>query len=378
MISARSLEVLGPFKGSSGYDRHTREFVREFLRQGVNVKLTPLWGWSIELPPAMRETWFDNLDGPVSADTILHFTMPNQAQPRAAMRNINYTMFEAERIPQSWAACAPGQDLIVVPTESSYCAWALSGVPEAKLRICPLGVDGEYFGTPAPPASLKTPNGRTLDSYRYRFLNIAELRPRKNHLGLLRSWIRATTPEDDAVLVLKASIFQEGVMEEFQSDLVIMQQRLGRSVNDAAPVIMIGSIVTNEMMRSLYASATHYFSLSRGEGWDQAMMEAAAAGLQLIAPKHSAYLSYLNDEEAYLIPASLQPARFEGRMGLADWTWFAGLRWWEPDEDAAVEIIRRIVRNEAEPKRSPQARIVRDYTWEKAAQKLLELTLGKR
>src|SRR5215813_10185413 len=156
MISARSLEVVGPFKGSSGYDRHTREFVREFIRQGVSVKLTPLPGWSIDLPPELRETWFDSLDAPVSADTLLHFTMPNQAQPRSGKRNVNYTMFEAEKIPQLWAACASRHDLIVVPTESSYCAWAMSGVPEKQLRVCPLGVDSRYFSTPAPPAPLKT------------------------------------------------------------------------------------------------------------------------------------------------------------------------------------------------------------------------------
>jgi glycosyltransferase involved in cell wall biosynthesis len=375
MNSARSLEVVGPYKGSSGYDRHTREFVREFVRQGVDVNLTHLWGWSIDLPPEMRETWFDDLDTPVTANTVLHFTMPNQAEPRFGKRNVNYTMFEAERIPQIWAECAPQHDLIVVPTESSYQAWAMSGVPEAQLRICPLGVDGAYFSTPAQPAPLKTHVGRTLDSYRYRFLNIAELRPRKNHLGLLRSWIRATRPEDEAVLILKASVFQEGVMEEFQADLIDMQQQLGRSLNDAAPVIMIGHIVTNEMVRSLYASATHYLSFSRGEGWDQAMMEAAVAGLQLIAPKHSAYLTYLNEEDAYLVPSSLRPARFEGRMGMADWAWFAGLRWWEPDEDAAVEIIRGIVRGEVGPKPSPQARIARDYTWTNAARRLLELIL---
>ncbi len=375
MISAQSLEVVGPFKGSSGYDRHTREFVREFVRQGVSVHLTNLQGWSLDLPTAMRETWFDTLDAPVSADTLLHFTMPNQARPQNGKRNVNYTMFEAERIPQAWATCAEAQDLIVVPTASSYSAWALSGVPEARLRICPLGVDGKYFSTPAKPARLTTSQGRSLASYRYRFLNIAELRPRKNHLGLLRSWIRATCSEDDAVLVLKGSVFQEGVMDEFQSDLAAMQHSLGRSLSEAAPVILIPTIVSNDMVRSLYAAATHYLSLSRGEGWDQAMMEAAVAGLELIAPKHSAYLSYLVDEEAHLIPASLKPARFEGRMGIADWTWFRGLRWWEPDEDAAVEIIRSIVRGQAKPKCSPQARIARDYTWEKAARRLLELIL---
>lgn len=375
MISAKSLEVIGPFKGSSGYDRHTREFVRQFVRRGVRVRLTHLRGWSIDLPEGLRETWFDSLDAPVGADTLLHFTMPNHARPRPGMRNVNYTMFEADRIPRLWADCARGHDLIVLPTQSSYDAWARSGVPEGRLRVSPLGVDGEFFSAPSEPVPLRTPEGRPLASYRSRFLSVAELRPRKNHLGLLRSWMRATRREDDAVLVLKVSVFQDGVLNEFQSDLATMQRGLGRSLADAAPVVLIAQTLTNEMVRSLYAAATHYVSMSRGEGWDQAMMEAAASGLQLIAPAHTAYLTYLREQEACLVPASLRPVRFEGRMGVADRVFFDGLGWWEPDEDAAVEIISRIVRGEAEPKASPQARIVGEYTWEKAAASLLEIIL---
>jgi hypothetical protein len=375
MISAPSLEVIGPFKGSSGYDRHTREFVREFVRQGVRVRLEHLAGWSIDLPAELRETWFDSLSAPVEADTVLHFTMPNHARPRPGKRNVNYTMFEADRIPQQWVECARPHVLIVLPTESSFNAWARSGVPEERLRICPLGVDGSFFSAPAEPLPLTTRDGRPLSCYRTCFLNVAELRPRKNHLGLMRAWIRGTKRDDDAVLLLKVSVFQPGVLAQFQSDVATMQQQLGRSLAEAAPVVVLAETLTNEMMRSLYATATHYISMSRGEGWDQSMMEAAAAKLQLVAPRHTAYLTYLSDQETHLIPAPLQPVRFEGRLGMEDHIFFDGLRWWEPDEDAAVDIIRSIVGRTAELKTSPQARIIRDYTWAKAAARLIELVL---
>lgn len=59
MISNRTLQVVGPFRGSSGYDRLTREFVREFVRQGVHLQLVNLPGWSDELPAEQRELWFE-------------------------------------------------------------------------------------------------------------------------------------------------------------------------------------------------------------------------------------------------------------------------------------------------------------------------------
>src|SRR5262249_2283143 len=114
-----------------------------------------------------------------------------------------------------------------------------------------------------------------------------------------------------------------------------------------------------------------YISLSHGEGWDLPMMEAAVCGLALVAPAHSAYLSYLREEEAHLIPAPLGPARFDGKLTPEDALLFHGVQWWHPDEDAAADVIRRIVAGSGPPKRSPRERIVTDYSWEKAAAALL-------
>src|SRR5260221_2702681 len=99
----QSIEVVAPFKGITGYDRHTREFVRQFLRQGLRVQLTNLAGWSLELPPQMREVCFDQLSTPANADTVLHFTMPSPVKPGPGKPTVTYTMFEADRIPLDWA-----------------------------------------------------------------------------------------------------------------------------------------------------------------------------------------------------------------------------------------------------------------------------------
>jgi glycosyltransferase involved in cell wall biosynthesis len=369
----QSLEVIGPFKGSSGYDRHTREFVRQLVGKGLRVQLTNLDGWSVELPYDVRDPLFDGLSSPVESDTVLHFTMPNHTWPRPGKRNVNYTMFEANRIPEDWAARAAYHDLVIMPTESSFRAWAESGVSETKLRICPLGVDGEYFSRPAEPLQLSGPNGRPVTSYRHRFLNISELRPRKNHLGLIRSWIRSTSTNDDAILILKVSAFQSHLLRVFQDDLAEMQSSLGRSIEQAAPIMLITELLPDKIMPSLYHTATHYISMSKGEGWDQPMMEAASAGLSLIAPFHSAYTAYLREEDADLIPARMVPAVFEGRVGIEDRIFFDNLSWWQPDENAAVEIIRQIIAGNRPAKQSPRERIIADFTWEKAANRLISI-----
>lgn len=363
----RALEVVGPFRGTTGHDRHTRELVRHLVQQGVRVQLTPLEGWSLPMPDGARETWFESLQEPVDADVALHFTMPTLCRPRAGKRNVNYTMFEADRIPWEWAARAREHERIVVPTESSRRAWIAGGIGEERIRVSPLAVDGDFFAASAPPLELMLPNGRALASYTHRFLNIAELRPRKNHLGLLRTWARATRRDDDAVLIVKCS----GALDLFRRDLAAVP--LNVPLAEAAPVLFLTGMLTDEQLRSLYRAATHYVSMSFGEGWDLPMMEAAVSGLQLIAPRHTAYCEYLGDDDAELIPAALVPAVIEGRTGAEDRRWFDGTCWWKPDEDAAGTLIRAIVDGRRTPKRTPAERIRREHRWSAAAARLFEV-----
>ena len=70
---SRSLAVRGPFRGVSGHDHHTREFVRQLVRQGVRVQLTDLPEWHpVKLPSDDWDPWFEQLAGPVDAASTLH------------------------------------------------------------------------------------------------------------------------------------------------------------------------------------------------------------------------------------------------------------------------------------------------------------------
>jgi hypothetical protein len=101
--------------------------------------------------------------------------------------------------------------------------------------------------------------------YRYRFLNVGEVRPRKNHLGLLRAWLTATRPEDDAVLILKC-LSPDYVLIDVAEDIARMQAHLGRGFGDAAPVIFLNRVLTDDELRALYCAATQYVSMSDDDG----------------------------------------------------------------------------------------------------------------
>jgi len=367
----RALSICGSFRGWTGHDRHVREFVREFARQGLEIELAdfPMWS-SAKLPNHMRDPWFASLNQPCGAKIALHFCMPHQVRRASLKRIVNYTMFEGTRIPSAWARASQGHARVVVPSESSRRAWIAGGTPEQRVRICPLGVDPALFSAAAEPLQLRRQNGDPVSQYRVRVLHISDLGPRKNVPGLLRSWIRATTARDDAMLLIKAGA-APGAMESFRARLSAIERESGKALRDAAPVHIFKDVLPDAAMPNLYAAATHYISMSFGEGWDLPMMEAAAAGLKTIAPNHSAYQAYLDPASAILIPSREVPAAYSGDSATA--LLFANANWWEPDQDEASRLIRSAIDGGDAWQASPRERILREFTWEKAARRLVEI-----
>src|SRR4051812_39031881 len=81
-MTLAALWVRGPYRGPTGYQRHTRAFVRELHRQGVAVQLVDVPEWSpATLPPGSLDPWFDSLAAPVAASVALQFCMPHQVVP---------------------------------------------------------------------------------------------------------------------------------------------------------------------------------------------------------------------------------------------------------------------------------------------------------
>jgi glycosyltransferase involved in cell wall biosynthesis len=369
---SRSLAVRGSFRGVSGHDRHTREFVRQLTRHRIRIQLTDLPQWHpVKLPAAAQDPWFEQLSRPVGAAAVLHFCMPHQVEPDGQRLTVNYTMFEACPVPAPWAARGRTHDLVIVPTESSRQAWLAAGHPAALIRTCPLGVDADRFRPGLAPLELSGPGGRPVASYRVRILNVSEPNPRKNLLGLIRTWITATSAGDDAILIVKLSPSTRPAAAGLFRQLAVLQQTLGRRLDQAAPVLFTDRVLTEPEMPRLYASASHYWSMSHGEGWDLPMAEAAAAGLRLIAPRHSAYLHYLDADVAQLIPARRVPADASGDPWTA--ALFDGAQWWSPDEDAAGQALRNAIGGCDQPAASIRDRVAATLTWPQAARQLIDV-----
>jgi glycosyltransferase involved in cell wall biosynthesis len=362
-----SVTVRGPFRGPTGYDHHTREFVRELLAQGVAVELQDLAMWSpAKLAVNLRDPLFEALSRPCESRTVLHFCMPHQVVPDPEKVNANFTAFEADRVHPDWVKANRNHDVVIVPTQSSKSAWVKSGLPEHRIRICPFGVNSTAFSGAAEPLEFGDPEP---NRYRVRFLNVSEINARKNLAGLLEAWMLATSRVDDAVLVLKLGFYEHDARERFEKLIEHLETRLYKRLSEAAPLFVTSRLLSDADMPRLYAAATHYISMSHGEGWDQPMMEAAASGLRLIAPAHSAYLAYLDSSVASLIRSEEVPVVFEGNAATAEL--FKGASWWQPDLEEAIQYIRAAIQGHDQCGAFPRDRILNQFTWEHATRRLI-------
>ena len=101
-------------------------------------------------------------------------------------------------------------------------------------------------------------------------------------------------------------------------------------------------------------------------------MEAAAMGLHLIVPNHSAYTTYLDESVARMIPVRRVPAKFGWNDG--PHKLYHGADWWEPDEDAVADYIHKAITNDSEEKNlAARMRIAKEFTWKKATIRLIEI-----
>lgn len=366
-----ALTLCGSYKGYSGYDCTVRSIAYELLKAGVKLQLSDIANWSpAKLLAEQQDHSLKRFEAPLPTKVAVHFCMPHQLALLPGKHNLNFTMFEANRIPASWLPHNQTHDLVILPTESSRQAWINRGFPDNRLRLCPLGVDSDRFQPGVEPLDLVDKQGRGVADYRIRILNVSDIVPRKNLLSLLRVWLEATDKDDDAILILKLNHTPNSLLK-FLRDFKLLEHNIGKQREQAASVLIIDPVLSDDEMPRLYASASHYWSMSCGEGWDQPMTEAGASGLGLIAPDHTAYRTYLDETRAILIPSKqvLVPDSID-----ADFKpFFAGADWWQPDEKATAATIRSILDGKPQRNTSTREFLRTHFGWDKTAERLLTI-----
>ncbi len=171
---------------------------------------------------------------------------------------------------------------------------------------------------------------------RYMFLFVFDLMSimkRKNPLGLISAYSKAFSETDGAQLVIKT------MNGDKRSDDLALLLNAAASRSD---ITIINEVFTSTETSTLISLADCYVSLHRSEGLGLTLSEAMSLGKPVIATNYSGNTDFMADSNSFLIPWS-RVLVGEGAGG-----YDPTATWAEPNEDAAVEAMRFVFKNQQE------------------------------
>src|SRR3954447_5116129 len=333
--------------------------------------------------PVARELTWSKLDAGVSGPQLaaieravarrqpqgdhvwVHHLVPHPGQtdvPGAA--NVVRTMFETDRIPASFKARLLSADEIWVPTTFNVDTFQRGGIPAERLRVLPETIDVDLFARDGvEPWPIDGRRGFT-------FLTNFDFTDRKGWDLLLDAWAEAFAADDDVCLVLKC-LSLHGLSEADIRDRITA--RLGG--RSTAPILVETAVLPIAAVPRLYAAADAFVMASRGEGWGRPYMEAMAMGLPTIGSRWSGNLAFMDDDNSWLVDGVVVPVAPDAQRPTP---LYNGHRWFEPDHDALVAVLREVARNGTEERaRANAAResLLERFGPEPVAARIAELAL---
>lgn len=369
----KKLNIYAPVDDPTGYSEMSREIIYEMFIRGIQMNLQKFERWCGQKTTSP----IDNLLGllkelPYNPDTpLLSICLPEQVPIDGNNLNVNFTMFEVDGIPENWVQSCKQIDHLVLTSKFCKDSWVNSGVPADKISVVGLGVNTAKYHPTAPHFQLYTEDGIPLqDKYKYRVMNIQEIVERKNLDGILRCWFKSkASKRDDCCLILKLSSYSGDKLDYFKGRVEKLKNSLGSTGCDN--VYTYTSILVDGMMPAFIRNATHYVSMSYGEGWDLNVMKAGAMCKIVCAPNNTSYTEYLREDNCYLIPIkSKELAKQSGPTARL----YKNLNWFVPDEDYVINFFDTLGENgekSVEKVRTLYTDIMSKWTWTHTTENLL-------
>jgi glycosyltransferase involved in cell wall biosynthesis len=253
----------------------------------------------------------------------------------AGKRLVGYTTWETTRLQAHWIPLLNELDLVLVPSRWNARVFRRSGVT-TPIRIVP------HVYQPPPPEVAPLPG---IDAGVMVFYTIGPWTVRKAPWRIVEAFRRAFSPEDPALLVIKADepdwtrafqgpLWRHAARRLFTSRRAL--RALERKNPSSPPVLLIDRSVPDATIQSLHARGDCYVSLASAEGWGLGAFDAAGRGRPVIMTGFGGQLDYLPASDAHLVEYRLEEtARTTGRPAMPG-------SWAIPDVSHASLLMRRV------------------------------------
>jgi glycosyltransferase involved in cell wall biosynthesis len=332
-----------------------RSIMLEFHKMGHDLYITSTDGYSFA-PSELSNSFNKDVD---FADIDICYTLPKNFKkwfnPTSKLKLAIFN-WESTSMPKEWIQCIGDVDYVLPSSTSVHDIFLENGWPKNKLITLPLGVDWESFESSIP---MEIPG---LNSFV--FLNVSIPHYRKNIDMILDAYYSAFSSTDDVSLIIKSSFSKP--KNKFECDLSEILNRVGMAHrNKVLPKVHL-VIDKIKDMPSLYKSANCLVSATSFEGFGLPMLEGFAANLQVIAPRCSGQLDFLNDQNAFLINVDKIKAGEK-------------YQYWRVDDSSSTyyprkeELIQAMLSVYHGERKYPDLEIKNQFSWKNSANKIINI-----
>ena len=349
-----------PLLTNSGYGVHSRQLF-SWLSEKKDIDLTVeclQWGRTSWILDSNQENGIYEkimnhskpIEKPGSYDMSFQVQLPDEWDTKLAKKNIGVTaVVETDKCSQEWVEACNKMDAVIVP--STFTKNVLKRSGSLTTKVC---VIQEWFNRDILNNSLvaKTQNDERFSKIKKDFnilvvgtlTSSIALDDRKNLDNTIKWLCEEFKDKEDVGIVLKTS-FGKGTSSDKKMCIDYLKNTLSKYRAGQFPsfYFLHGNMKKEEMaalMRhnkiKLYASAT------RGEGYGLPLIEAAVAGVPIVATNWSGHLEFLQKENFGTVDYNLvtiQKSKIDGRI------FKEGFKWADPLETSFKREVRKVYDN---------------------------------
>jgi len=249
---------------------------------------------------------------------------------RGNTKNVGYTTFEADRLPDGWAKKINEYDACWTTSHWNKEVMVSSGVTVPVHAVMPIAISaGQIRQSPK--------------SGKFRFLSSFQWSERKNPSALIRAFCAAFNGNPDVQLVLKSHVNANS----HESAAIISKEIAsivgGMKLRKAPDIQLVTKIHSYSDVHKLNDSSHAHISLTHGEGWGLPPWEAALAGKPVITTGWSAPAEWLGSSYPFLVKYNMTPVA--GVNPKISPFFNATMNWAEPHLDDAIDKLRYVFNN---------------------------------